>query len=92
MMARQPNCVRLTPTSARLADLVEVFPIIERQASDAASSDPSKTCRLFADVVVQCAGQPFEGGRGDAVRLRVAMRRFRHGCGVFGAGRVFQQR
>ena len=51
-----------------------------------------KPCRLFADVVVQCAGQPFEGGRGDAVRLRVAMRRFQHGGGVFGAGRVFRRR
>ena len=92
-MTRQPNCLRLTPSSARLADLVEVwFPIIERQATAAASSDPSKTCRLFAGVVVQCAGQPFEGGRGEAVRLRVAMRRFRHGGGVFGAGRVFRRR
>jgi len=30
--------------------------------------------------------------RGDAVRLRVAMRRFRQGGGVFGAGRVFRRR
>ena len=59
---------------------------------DTTIGDRPSFCRLLPASLSTVPVSRSRAARGDAVRLRVAMRRFRHGGGVFGAGRVFRRR